>query len=1121
MRNGLIVVGTWLWRWLFHRYLFTASALLLTLLILFYLPQVRNVLWQLPRPWILQGQERWLAWLFYAFCASLLVFYAVLAQLLVPRTPGTGWSPARLGHGGWERIDPHVPAPQPRRWWLSWVPELLVRLAEWTPWWLRRAVGVVLLASGSIGFVGTKWFQAGLSSYWRTVGLSYGTAMALLGLWLAVIPRDVGRYSSRSPGESGGSDRLGFKSNLIGRALLLLFLSEQLGELLWRLPDWYPDLVSYRVYTIWAVFDLIFWMTTAMRVIDACHVYSRWNIRALSVLGTTLWLASMPTQPIGQILMAPPENTRAGGPIVMPMDTSTVYSWFGALEDRLRRLPPDGPAVFVAASGGGSRAALFTALVLEGMHHTRGVGELIIDPQTEEVLYQPQPAGPMDAGPMLPGSAPPKLAPAPSARLFRPATLADHVVLISSVSGGSLATACYLNRNFPHTRRPPNWNEGNRPFPHVAALPRTRPEWQNSYRGELYLRMRERTREMLKAIRAGQGEASRPDPNLPVSIQAAAAECEALVEGRMNGPYDPNRVAPWLSTSALADDMSTDFMAPLLRGIITPGLERGESVTRFWEDRFGWRDVSDTSLHMVPRGEIDIGNGRKGYSEPFNGAPLALFNACDVEQGSRLVLGFPPLPAGLITDRPPERVAKGPYTIADRGDFYYSVNLAEAVRLSANFPWGFEVAHLPLKNGADTVMVLDGGIVDNSGVDTITHLIQGLDRLTAAWDSLPESQKARLAMPMTVGGPPASQEMMRRAAYVMTELRRRGILLVQIDSGTKDLRADGLSVSSLLAKLAPALFRPIQALNNTSYTNADLAAMDHEVVLRNVLDPDRFHARRRPAVGGSSAEAPPPAPAPPAYYEPTSAPDTGPTVPAAPAPAVPDVSPPDVPPPDVPQTCGGPPPQVPEAGPAPQPGQIPVTQPVPPPQPPMQPVYTPPPQQPVYAPPPQYVPFSPPGSLSRPPLIWTTRLTCNHSENVMTAWTLGPEDKAQVLVQFLVEWANQKEILEQSLRAVQSTAWAYRNEQDTNAPEEVRRLSTEQLAVLAQQYDALRKGQRIRDLYRSDFYSLTGNINLQAPQMAPPPQAPMFAPGIDDDYNRAQSTVDGFRAKGVGHFFKR
>ena len=89
-------------------------------------------------------------------------------------------------------------------------------------------------------------------------------------------------------------------------------------------------------------------------------------------------------------------------------------TWLEHCENRLdgiERLPGDGPVVLVAASGGGSRAALFTALLLEALARTDAQGK-------------------------------PLPAPAPKGAV----PLHRRIAIISSVSGGSLGTAYYAAR---------------------------------------------------------------------------------------------------------------------------------------------------------------------------------------------------------------------------------------------------------------------------------------------------------------------------------------------------------------------------------------------------------------------------------------------------------------------------------------------------------------------------------------------------------------------------------------------------------------------------------------------------------------------------------------------------
>ena len=94
--------------------------------------------------------------------------------------------------------------------------------------------------------------------------------------------------------------------------------------------------------------------------------------------------------------------------------------WYRFIEDRLTSIPEDEPVVIVFASGGGSRAAIFTALTLEFLARTH-VGS----------LGQRQSPG----------------EPSESRRSW-----ADNIVLISAVSGGSLATAHFVARVRPAKR---------------------------------------------------------------------------------------------------------------------------------------------------------------------------------------------------------------------------------------------------------------------------------------------------------------------------------------------------------------------------------------------------------------------------------------------------------------------------------------------------------------------------------------------------------------------------------------------------------------------------------------------------------------------------------------------
>src|SRR5262249_4687355 len=127
------------------------------------------------------------------------------------------------------------------------------------------------------------------------------------------------------------------------------------GELLYYAPVWFPDWLSYRNYTIWATFNLLFCLVLLGRVLDAWHRHTMLPVR----LGAALVLLGALT-----LIAAPTVGTPQQEP---RKDDQITEEWLHHWEERLRGLAPEAPVVFVAASGGGSRAAVFTALVLEAL----------------------------------------------------------------------------------------------------------------------------------------------------------------------------------------------------------------------------------------------------------------------------------------------------------------------------------------------------------------------------------------------------------------------------------------------------------------------------------------------------------------------------------------------------------------------------------------------------------------------------------------------------------------------------------------------------------------------------------------------------------------------------------
>ncbi len=393
-------------------------------------------------------------------------------------------------------------------------------------------------------------------------------------------------------------------SRTTGRLLALVFSSLLFGEVLWIAAHFHEDF-SYRLCSIWAMFHLIFLVVVACTWVDVCHLEWRMPVRQVAlavVAGLAIWGLS-PTflhrDHAATSKVAPP-----------PLATPEGVNWYRQMEARLKHIGNDKqPVVLVAASGGGSRAALFTALVLEALAN------------------EPFPPG----------------ADAAAAKQ----TWADRVLLVSSVSGGSLASA-----RFATGGADPAFNEG-----YVL---------RNSFSNE-------------------------QARNTEADIVKLSKYYREIAEDRHGVPSlrDPNNSLTELSHRMLrrmrlrpfVDDMCTDYMAPLLRGVLSLSIDRGGSLQNFWEQKFDWKD-HDNQKH-----------------DP--GRPLLALNATSVRHGGRVVLGFPELPRRmfkLVLADEGSYDPSIPYT-SSSSDLVagYPLSLAQGVRASSNFPWGYPSGYLHRK----------------------------------------------------------------------------------------------------------------------------------------------------------------------------------------------------------------------------------------------------------------------------------------------------------------------------------------------------------------------------------------------------------------------------------------
>jgi hypothetical protein len=373
--------------------------------------------------------------------------------------------------------------------------------------------------------------------------------------------------------------------------------------------------------------------------------------------------------------------------------------------------------------------------------------------------------------------------------------LSSAVLLISAVSGGSLGSVHWAlggDRYYPGLELPEQSRElVNTPIP----------EMEDGYR-----ELRARTCE------------TGPDQALP----SWAIRCQ---------PGSPSLFEPlqWPAASARADQMATDLNAPTLRGMVLPGIARGQALERFWRSHFEWR---------VPELRPPPAEGTPTGPPP---PPLLLVNATEVHTGFRLVSGQPALPPGLLWDQgSPENVGRepsesearyrarvywsnlddpdGPKTRAVSDiDPYLRVQPSESVRMSANFPWGFDLPALNVQMEddehwgiEDEILVVDGGVLDNTGIDAVSALLVRLDHLSASDDA-----------------PPRLRE---RSAILLRKLARRGVVLLEIDSGSKP------QAPSLADRAMRDALMPVSALSEAAYVRERAARLEHLSTMQRVLE---------------------------------------------------------------------------------------------------------------------------------------------------------------------------------------------------------------------------------------------------------------------------------------------
>ncbi len=744
-------------------HLFVILAGGVALLVLLQVQQVANVVWRLPPP------DPWYHPVEYLlFLVVVLWYFASAPWGVLP----WDWSSSK-------RIGKVLTAPS--RWAAGWLESPLrglkpARLAGVGV--IFFCVGLVAIGTGPQPMQGDSYLLAG--AFCRGMGYLCVT----LGFW-AIAPALWQRLRQEDLREN-----LGWR--VVGRTATWWASSTLIAEVLWVGAEWTSHL-DYRIYTVWTAVSLLSALLVLASSLDYLYRHTLVPVRTLTVVVLVLAMTLEAPDRIGK--ESPPEFDQ----------TKQTPGMVTYLKKRLKTMPEDQPVVIVAASGGGSRAAIFTMLAYEALARTPmrlksadlSTEDLSTeDLSTEDLSTEDLGPSPGDSDSLGPEDDQPPESSGVEGRPVR--SWGDQILLISSVSGGSLATAHFVARDCqPSANRPPR-------HLNLRELKRNMQKWaaeSHSLRNARPL--------ILRWLEAQKLAADETQPNAAVDLHLS-----------------------WLAESAAVDDMSTNFLAPLIRGANYWSLSRGDALLAFWEDEFQWGDHGQAG-----------GFGQDRYQHPQR-RPAVIFNVADIDHPRRLMIGFPALERQLLSDgladlslpstgsedsegprvdRPlpgrPElplelrvpRLQLPTSLSAQWEGGPGEISLARAVRLSSNFPWGFRVSqlHLGQKDShapKETINTLDAGLVDNTGIDSVYYLLRSIDRVAA------------------LGNPDAAE--------VISQLRRRGVVFLEIDADPSSEAEDDTWPTPL-----DWVTKPAGALYASLFTNAKANRKFYQQALLELIFP--------------------------------------------------------------------------------------------------------------------------------------------------------------------------------------------------------------------------------------------------------------------------------------------
>lgn len=540
----------------------------------------------------------------------------------------------------------------------------------------------------------------------------------------------------------------------------------------------------------------------------------------------------------------------------VPAAQATSRATRGHPQTAIARNPGhDGPVVIICASGGGSRAALFTAGILSRMWWQNAPEEALTPEKQEDITKAAQtiyelPSELDDAGKYQAEAV-------EEAVLYPGRLLLQCADAISSVSGGSLAAAYYVESLHRYLRNESlaadplmaRWQAMRKFFDPTGMLPReARPvtAWYNKIGwpqslSPFFVSADAR----LALLQIGDSEERQRQYEANPFINAMAQDhLAACISGFFIWRTGFDRRRKWAGVPSREHHR---FHFPFYP------IGRGPNIEKFWEQSFAWYGAGE----LTGTGDNLPVRLSDFYEAERSGAlPSLILNATLAGTGTRLAITnldtttfqesakFGPwvdardlgegsaldLPDEVAPDARDHHIGKGRQVASDMPpdaeaaerqaahrfdplpaqintlnslDNFWDIPLKSAVRASANFPFGFPLMRFrrykihPDGSGGEPVThsdgtpdildICDGGVLDNTGVDSALALLR------------------------------ANRD----------EVRKRGVLIFQIDSGELP-RNPGLSLlDSLLYNLSA-------VLNGIWRTNLNTQAALHSEYLEEL-----------------------------------------------------------------------------------------------------------------------------------------------------------------------------------------------------------------------------------------------------------------------------------------------